>query len=429
MLDRRFIRDHPEDVREAARVKRIDLDLDRLLELLQRDDDLRREEQDLNTESNDISKRTGKASPEERATLIERGRLIRERVGGIKDAKNTLDEELRPLLLRVPNIPDPSVPEGPDESGNVEVKRWGEAPRFDFAPLDHVDLMDRLGILDVERGAKVAGSRSYILKGAGALLEMALTRFAIDRLAAKGFTPLIVPALSREFSLIGTGQFPSQRDQTYELPDDDLFLAGTAEVAMTGMHAGETLPFEQLPVQYVALSPCFRREAGSYGRDVKGIIRVHQFTKVEQFIIAPADDAASLRLLDTLLVNSEEILQALEIPYRVVLLCTGDMGAGKVKAYDIESWVPSENTYRETHSDSFLGDWQARRVNLRYRGEDGKVRFAHTLNNTVLASPRIMVPLLENHQQPDGSVHVPAALRPYLGMDVISRKSEVGSRK
>nr|MDQ2830394.1 serine--tRNA ligase [Chloroflexota bacterium] len=207
MLDRRFIRDHPEDVREAARVKRIDLDLDRLLELLQQDDDLQREVQGLNTESNDISKRTGKASPEERATLIERGRLIRERTGGIKDVKNTLDEELRPLLLRVPNIPDPSVPEGPDESGNVEVKRWGEPPRFDFTPLDHVALMDRLGILDVERGAKVAGSRSYILKGAGALLEMALTRFAIDRLAAKGFTPLVVPALSHEFSLIGTGQF------------------------------------------------------------------------------------------------------------------------------------------------------------------------------------------------------------------------------
>ena len=189
---------------------------------------------------------------------------------------------------------------------------------------------------------------------------------------------------------------------------------------MTGMHADEILPFEVLPVQYVALSPCFRREAGSYGRDVKGVIRVHQFTKVEQFIIAPADDAASLRLLDALLVNSEEILQALEIPYQVMLLCTGDMGAGKVKAYDIESWVPSENTYRETHSDSFLGDWQARRVNLRYRGEDGKVRFAHTLNNTALASPRIMVPLLENHQQSDGSVRVPAALRPYLGMDVIT---------
>ncbi len=419
MLDRQFIREHPDEVREAARKKRIDLDLDRLLALDRRDLDLQREVQSLNTESNDVSKRTGKASPEERAGLIERGRVIRERVNSIKDMQRALDEDLRALLLRVPNIPDPSVPEGADESENVEIERWGDPPRFDFAPLDHVALMERLGILDLERGAKVAGSRSYILKGAGALLEMALARFAIDRLVAKGFTPLIVPALTREAALIGTGQFPAHRDETYELPADGLFLAGTAEVAMTGMHEGEILPFDELPVRYVALSPCFRREAGSYGRDVKGIVRVHQFTKVEQFIIAPADTAASLDLLDALLANSEEILRALEIPYRVVLLCTGDMGLGKVKAYDVESWVPSESTYRETHSDSFLGDWQARRVNLRYRGEDGKVRFAHTLNNTALASPRILVPLLENHQQADGSVRVPAALRPYLGMDTI----------
>jgi len=422
VLDRQFIREHPEEVRAAARAKRIELDLDRLLALDRRDQDVQREIQEINTERNDVSKRTGKASPEERVLLIERGRVLRDELAARDALKTALDEEMRELLLRVPNIPDPSVPEGPDESGNVELKRWGEPPRFDFTPLDHVALMERLGILDLERGARVAGSRSYILKGAGALLEMALTRFAIDRLAARGFTPLIVPALAREFALVGTGQFPTARDQTYELPADDLFLAGTAEVAMTGMHAGEILPGDDLPIRYAALSPCYRREAGSYGRDVKGLIRVHQFTKVEQFIIAPADTAASLAWLDLLLANSEELLQALEIPYRVVLLCTGDMGAGKVKAYDIESWVPSENTYRETHSDSFLGDWQARRVNLRYRGEDGKARFAHTLNNTALASPRIMVPLLENHQQADGSVRVPAALQPYVGIDIISRK-------
>jgi len=419
VLDRQFIREHPDEVREAARQKRIELDLDRLLQLDRRDQAVQREIQDINTERNEVSKRTGKVSPEERAALIERGRVLRDELAARDALKTALDEELRKLLLRVPNIPDPSVPEGPDESGNVELTRWGEPLHVDFAPLDHVALMERLGILDLERGARVAGSRSYILKGAGALLEMALTRFAIDRLAAKGFTPLIVPALAREFALVGTGQFPTARDQTYELPADDLFLAGTAEVAMTGMHAGEILTADDLPIRYVALSPCYRREAGSYGRDVKGLIRVHQFTKVEQFIIAPADTAASLHWLDLLLANSEELLQALEIPYRVVLLCTGDMGAGKIKAYDIESWVPSENTYRETHSDSFLGDWQARRVNLRYRDEDGKVRFAHTLNNTALASPRIMVPLLENHQQADGSVRVPAALRPYVGMDTI----------
>lgn len=419
MLSRQFIRAHPDEVREAARKKRVTLDLDRLLELDGRVETLNREVQDLRKESNDLSKGMGKAPKEKQDQIRERGRELREQIKGREDEQRALEAELNELLLRVPNIPDPSVPVGDDESGNAPVRYWGEPPRFDFTPLDHVALMERLGILDVERGAKVAGSRSYILKGAAARLEMAITHFAMDRLVAKGFTPLIVPALVREFALIGNGQFPSGRDQTYELPADDLFLAGTAEVAMTGMHADEILPYEALPVRYVALSPCFRREAGSYGRDVKGIIRVHQFTKIEQYIIAENDHTASLALLEALLANAEEILQALEIPYRVMLICTGDMGDGKVKMYDIESWVPSENTYRETHSDSYLGEWQARRVNLRYRGADGKVRFAHTLNNTAVASPRILVPLLENHQQADGSVRVPAVLQSYLGADVI----------
>lgn len=419
MLSRQFIRENPDLVREAARKKRVNLPLDRLLELDARVETLTRAIQERNEESNRISKATGKASPEERQTLIERGRQLRDELKELEGEQRTLESELHELLLRVPNIPDPSVPEGDDESGNVPIKYWGTPTEFDFTPLDHVTLMERLGILDLERGAKVAGSRSYILKGAAARLEMALTRYAMDKLIAKGYNPLIVPALVREFSLIGNGQFPNGRDQTYELPADELFLAGTAEVAMTGMHADEILPFEQLPLRYVAISPCFRREAGSYGRDVKGIIRVHQFTKIEQYIIAPNDHENSLRLLEELLSNAEEILQELELPHRVLLICTGDMGDGKVKMYDIETWVPSESTYRETHSDSFLGDWQARRVNLRYRGEDGKVRMAHTLNNTALASPRILVPLLENHQQADGSVRVPEALQPYLGLSVI----------
>jgi seryl-tRNA synthetase len=277
-------------------------------------------------------------------------------------------------------------------------------------------------MLDIERGARIAGSRSYILKNAGALLEFALMRFALDRITAKGFTPLIVPALAREFALIGTGQFPNGRDQIYELPKDDLFLVGTAEVSMTGMYAGEILPYTDLPIKMVAISPCFRREAGSFGRDVRGVVRVHQFTKVEQYVIAANDYQGSLQWLETLRQNAEELLQALEIPYRVMLVCTGDMGDGKIKMYDIECWVPSEGRYRETHSDSALGEWQARRVNVRYRGEDGKVRYVHTLNNTALASPRIMVPLLENHQLPDGSVRVPDALQPYLGMERIARR-------
>jgi seryl-tRNA synthetase len=420
MLSRQFIREHPDEVREAARKKRIDLPLERLLALDARVEDLQRELQARREESNRVSRSTAKAAREEKAALIERGRALREEIRVLEEDLRTPEAELHDLLLRVPNIPDPTVPEGADESANVAVKYWGAPPRFAFVPRDHVALMERLGILDVERGAKVAGSRSYILKGAGALLEMALVQLAMERLVGKGFTPLIVPALVREFCLVGSGWFPAGREQTYELPADEVFLSATAEVPMTGMHADEILPADALPIRYVALSPCFRREAGSYGRDVKGIMRVHQFTKVEQFVIGPAEDAASLAMLDSLLANAEELLQALEIPYRVVLVCTGDMGAGKVKMYDIESWVPSENRYRETHSDSFLGEWQARRVNLRYRDKDGRIRFAHTLNNTALASPRIMIPLLENHQQPDGSVRVPAALRPYLRMDAIT---------
>jgi seryl-tRNA synthetase len=231
---------------------------------------------------------------------------------------------------------------------------------------------------------------------------------------------MIVPALTKEQPLVGTGQFPNGRDQIYSIPADDLYLVGTAEVSMTGMYSSEILPYSELPIRMVAVSPCFRREAGSYGRDVRGLIRVHQFTKVEQYVIEQNDMAQSLQWLEMLLANAEEIVQALEIPYRVVLVCTGDMGDGKVKMYDIECWVPSEQKYRETHSDSALGDWQARRANVRYRDESGKVRFVHTLNNTALASPRIMVPLVENHQQPDGSVRVPEALRPYLGLDRIA---------
>jgi len=419
MLSLQFIREHPDAVREAARKKRVSLDLDYLLDLDRRINSLKHETESLRAEANDIAKRTGKAAPEERAALVERGKQLKFDVAARQQPLDALEAEMQALLLRVPNIPDPAVPEGAGEEDNVAVRHWGEPPRFEAAPRDHVELMERLGMLDLERGAKVAGSRNYILKGMGALLEMALTRLATERLVARGFTPLIVPSLVRDFALVGNGQFPNGRDQTYELPADELFLAGTAEVAMVGMHADEILPLEALPVRYVALSPCFRREAGSFGRDVKGIIRVHQFTKVEQFVIAEADERASLEMLETLLANAEELLQALEIPYRVMLVCTGDMGDGKVKMYDIESWVPSQNTYRETHSDSYLGDWQARRVNLRYRGADGRVHFAHTLNNTALASPRIMVPLLENHQLPDGSVRIPAALQPYLGTDLL----------
>jgi len=419
MLELKFIRENPELVREAARKKRNDLPLDELLALDERVRQDHQRIQDLQTELNSGSKGFRIATSEGKEELRLRGQALRAEIDALKGHIKGDEDRLHDLLLRVPQIPDPSVPEGDGEDGNVPIAYWGTPPQFEFTPLDHVALMERHAMLDTERGARVAGSRSYILKNAGALLEFALLRFALDKVVAHGFMPLIVPALVREFALIGTGQFPAGRDQIYALPADDLFLVGTAEVSMTGMYAGEILAYADLPIKMVAQSPCFRREAGSFGRDVRGVMRVHQFTKVEQYVICAADPQLSMEWLETLRRNAEEILQALELPYRVLLVCTGDMGDGKVKMYDIECWVPSEGRYRETHSDSALGDWQARRANLRYRDEDGKVRHAYTLNNTALASPRIMVPLLENHQRADGSIRVPAALQPYLGMDRI----------
>lgn len=420
MLDLKFIRENPDLVREAARKKRNPLPLDELLDL---DRSIRQSDQQIQDLRQDLharSRRYRDASPEERQELNAQNKAIGDQIAQLEHVAKSDKERLHELLLRVPNIPDESVPEGDGEEDNVAVKHWGTPPQFDFVARDHVTLMEQLQMLDTERGARVAGSRSYILKNAGALLEFALLRFALDRVCAHGFTPMIVPALAREFALVGTGQFPGGRDQIYELPADDLFLVGTAEVSMTGMYSGEILAQRDLPITMVAQSPCFRREAGSFGRDVRGVMRVHQFTKIEQYVICRADAQEAATWLEVLLQNAEEVLQALELPYRVMLVSTGDMGDGKIKMYDVECWVPSENRYRETHSDSSLGDWQARRANIRYRDEQGKVRYVYTLNNTAIASPRIMVPLLENHQQADGTVRVPKALQPYLGMEIIA---------
>ncbi len=270
-------------------------------------------------------------------------------------------------------------------------------------------------MLDLERGVKVAGSRSYILKGDAVLLELALMQFAMSRIIQLGFTALSVPAMAKEFCFIGNSQFPRGREQTYALPEDELFLVGTAEVSVTGMHSGEILREAELPIRYVAWSPCYRREAGTYGKDTKGIMRVHQFEKVEQYVICRADHAESVRWHEELLQNAEALVQELELPYRVVNICRGDLGDAKVKGYDIECWIPSEQQYRETHSDSYFHDYQARRADLRYRDSEGTVRFVHTLNNTALASVRTIIAIAENHQQADGTIRVPQALRPFLG--------------
>lgn len=423
MLDLAFIREHPDLIKDVARRRKTTVDVDELLridaELRQR----RRQAEDLRAEQNRVNNdiRAAGADREARERAIARGREVAGELKTLEPRERELETRLRTLWLLVPNIPDASVPEGAGEEDNVEVKRVGAPPAFTFEPLDHVTLMRNLDMLDLERGVKVAGSRSYILKGDAVLLEIALLQFALDRVTRHGFTALSVPAMAREFCFFGNGQFPRGREQTYALArgeedeGDDLFLVGTAEVSITGMHNGEILREQDLPIKYVAWSPCFRREAGTYGKDTKGIFRVHQFEKVEQYVICPADHEESVRWHEELLANAEELVRALELPYRVLNICTGDLGDAKVKGYDVECWIPSEDRYRETHSDSYFHDFQARRANLRYRGADGVVRYVHTLNNTALASTRTIIALVENHQQADGTIRVPEALRPYLG--------------
>ncbi|MBF6589121.1 MAG: serine--tRNA ligase [Ktedonobacterales bacterium] len=417
MLDLAFIRANPDLVKEVARRRKTAVDVDALLALDSELREVRRRAEDLRAEQNRLSKAIQAAgpNPDAREGFIAQGREVAAELKSLEPRERELEARLRELWLLVPNIPDASVPEGAGEEDNVEIKRVGQPRRFDFEPLDHVTLLRGLDMLDLERAAKVAGSRSYILKGEAVFLELALMQFGLDRIARMGFTPLYVPVMAREFCFIGNSQFPRGREQTYALPEDEVYLVGTAEVSITGMHSGEILAEADLPIKYVGYSTCFRREAGTYGKDTKGIMRVHQFEKIEQYVICRADHEESVRWHEELLANAEELTRALELPYRVLNICTGDLGDAKVKGYDIECWIPSEGRYRETHSDSYFHDYQARRADLRYRDTEGTVRYVHTLNNTALASVRTIIALVENHQQADGTIRVPDALRPYLG--------------
>ncbi|MDL2344885.1 serine--tRNA ligase [Deinococcus sp. MIMF12] len=415
MLDLKFIRENPEAVRHATEVKGVALDLGELLSLDREVVALKQRVEALQTERNANAKLVPKASPDERPALIQKGKDLGEELRALEPELRTQEEALRQMLLRVPNLPHPSVPVGKDDSENVELRREGHLPEFAFTPLDHVELLERQGWSDPERVARVSGSRSYLLRGDAVMLEMAVLMFALDFLRGRGLTPLSTTALVRPDTFVGSGHFPGGEDQVYRVDEGELMLAGTAEVPVNSLYAGEQLSAEQLPIAYAAISAAFRSEAGSAGRDVRGLIRVHEFRKVEQYVLTRADEEEALGWFARILENAEALLRALELPYRVVQNCTGDMGAGKVLMYDLETWVPSEGLYRETHSCSYLGDWQARRTGLRYRDGSGRLVYAHTLNNTGIASPRILVPLLENHQQADGTIRVPAALRPYLG--------------
>lgn len=415
MLDITFIREHVDVVKQAAKNKNREVDVDRLLVV----DDKRRELigkiETLRKEKNELSRDPSPVSNE-------RGKVLKGELKMYEEEQRQVDEEFTTLMLTIPNIPDASVPVGKDEKDNVEIKTWGTVPKFDFTPLNHTELARKHDLIDFERGAKVGGSRAYFLKNEAAQLEMAVLFYSFQKLAGQGYTPLTAPSLVREFTLVGNGQLPWGRDEVYHLEKDDQYLAGTAEVPVTAYFADEILDEKELPKKFVAYSPCFRREAGSYGKDTKGIYRLHQFNKIEQVIIAPNDMNNSITLHEELLANAEGILQDLELPYRVLLMCTGDMGEPQVKKYDIETWMPGRGAYGETMSNSVMGDFQARRLKIRYRTRDGKMQFVHTLNNTAIASPRILVAILENYQQEDGSIRVPKVLQPLMGKDIISRK-------
>lgn len=427
MLDIKFIRENKEAVEEAIKNKNIDLDVERLLSL----DETRRE---LITKIENA-----------RAQQKKLGRENIEEAKKLKEEQKTLDIELQEidvqydeLMIKVPTVPSPDTPIGKNSDDNVEVLKWGEIPKFDFEPKDHIQLGKDLDILDLERGTKVGGYRGYYLKNEGAQLVMAVMLYAFNKMVSKGYTPMIVPTLVREFALFGSGYFSGkeydgEKDEIYQVANKDKevdgsqskekkFLLGTAEPSLLAYYSSEILKEENLPMRFCGFSQCYRSEIGSYGKDTKGIYRVHEFMKVEQVVFAPADIEVANKIQEEMMGVSRELHEDLGLPYRLLQICTGDMSSGKYRAFDIEAWMPGLNRWGETGSASNFLDWQSRRLNVRYIDKDGKHKFAYLLNNTALASPRTFIAILENCQQKDGSVKIPEVLRPYMGGKEIIRR-------
>ncbi|MFQ5750115.1 MAG: serine--tRNA ligase [Planctomycetota bacterium] len=418
MLDPRWVREHAGEVRRAAVRKRIDADVDAFL----REDRLHREVlqrlETLRAAQKARARAMAALDPEARKRALAGLGRDKAELKRLEEEEQGLRRRVRALALRLPMPPAPGVPDGRDDGDNRELRRCGSPPRFSFPSRSHVEIGERLGILDIPRGVRLAGTRNYLLAGDGALLEQAVLRLAVDHMLERGFRLVSVPALVQDAFMEGTGYYPGGEEQAYRIPGEGLSLIGTAEVCLTSLHAGEVLQEDDLPLRMVALSPCFRREAGAAGRDTKGLYRVHQFWKVEQVVIGPAREDWSREEHQRILEHATALLDRLGLPYRVVDVCTGDLGQGQVQKFDVETWMPSREAYGETHSASRFHDFQARRLNLRYRPSGGgKPLFCHTLNNTVVASPRILIALLENFQEEDGGVIVPGALRPYLGKD------------
>jgi len=415
MLDIKFIRDNKEIVQNGAKKKHIDIDIEKLISI----DDMRLKElkeiESLRSEVNKVSNSIARdQDPALKTQLIEEMRIVKEDIKKREGKLKTIMEEWQQMMLQVPNVPDMSVPDGESDADNKEIKVWGDKPDFDFEPKDHVEIMKNLNMVDFERGTKVHGFRGYFLINDGVALSFAIWNYAMDFFSSRSFTPIIPPVIIRKESFIGTGYLPQGEDDLFKTQDGE-YLAGTSEVPIMGMYANEILDKKDLPLKYLGFSPSFRREAGSHGKDVKGLIRVNEFYKLEQVVLCEASHETSVAFHEELNKNTEEFIESLGIPYHTVINCGADLGLGQVKKYDIELWVPKEDTYREIASASYFHDFQTRRFNIRYRDEDGKMNYAHSLNETAIATPRILVSLVENFQQADGSVKIPEVLRKYMG--------------
>lgn len=413
MLDIKFIRENPELIKMAAQKKHVNFEVDELISLDKERVEFLQKIEDLRAKQNKVSSEIPSASQEEKEAKIKEMSLVKEELKKLEEKFEKIMISWKGLMLKVPNVPDMSVPEGKSDEDNQEIKVWGVKPQFNFEPKNHIEIMENLKMVDFERGSKVHGFRGYFLTGDGARLSFAIWNYALDFFSKRGYNPVIPPVIVRKENLYGTGHLPGDADDYYVTQDDDA-LAGTAEVPLMGFHRDEILDIKNLPVKYLGFSPCFRREAGSYSKDVKGLIRVHEFYKFEQFILCEANHEESVKYHEELNRNTEEFIESLKIPYHTVVNCGGDLGQGQVKKYDVELWVPKEEKYREISSASYFHDFQARRSNVKYRDEEGKVRFVHSLNCTAIPTPRILVSLVENYQNEDGSVNIPEILIPYM---------------
>lgn len=433
MLDIKFIRENKKQIKKAVKNKNLNVDIDKLLALDEERKGLLVKIDELRAKRNELAKAGKKPSKKQ----IEQGKKIKEKISNLEIKYKKIDNEYTEIMIKVPTIPSEDTPIGKDENDNVEIFKWKEQTKFDFKPKSYIELAKNLDLIDFERGAKVAGYRGYYVKNEAVMLQMGLMMFALEKLIQKGFTPIIPPTLVREFALFGSGYFEgkkynSETDEIYKIANDeklsdgtikkeDKFLIGTAEPSLLAYHANEILNEKDLPLKLCGFSQCYRSEIGSYGKDTKGIYRVHEFMKVEQVCICPADIKLSDKIHQEMIEISKELHQDLGLPYRVLQICTGDMSAGKYKMFDLEAWMPSRNSYGETGSASNFLDWQSRRLNVKYKNEKGDKKYVYMLNNTALPTVRPLIAILENYQQKDGSIIVPEILKKWVGKDIIKK--------